>query len=283
MAIDGSVAWIVVATAALAGLLIGSFLNVVTYRVPAGMSLSTPPSACPNCHTPIKPYDNIPVVSWLVLRARCRGCGTRISARYPLVEAGTAVFFGGVAFVSIQNSSQLTATRDAIGGALVLVALLYLAAVTVSLGLIDLDTHTLPNRIVLPAYLVSLVLFASSAILTGQSGNLLRAVLGMAILWAAYAVMAFAYPGGMGFGDVKLAGLIGIYLGWVGWGALAVGALAAFVLGGLYSVVLIASRRANRKSGIPFGPWMLAGAWVGVGVGNVLAPAYLSIFGLSAA
>jgi len=264
------------------GLVIGSFLNVVIYRVPAGMSISTPSSACPSCHQPIRSIDNIPIVSWLVLRAKCRGCGTSISSRYPLVEAGTAIFFTVVAVVALSGSLGTANARTVVSGALVLIAFLYFAAITVVLALIDIDTHTLPNRIVLPAYLVAVVLLVAASVVGGHCEALLRAGIGMVGLWLAYAAMAFAYPGGMGFGDVKLGGVVGILLGWSGWGALAVGALAAFILGGLYAMALMVLRRANRKSGIPFGPWMLAGAWLGIGVGNTVFPAYLSLFGLTA-
>lgn len=282
MILDAGLLWVLIAFVAVFGLVIGSFLNVVIYRVPAGMSISSPPSACPNCHQPIRSIDNIPIVSWLVLRAKCRGCGTPISSRYPLVEAGTAMFFTVVAVAALSGALGVASTRTTVSGAFVLVAFLYFAAITVALGLIDIDTHTLPNRIVLPAYLVAVALFVAASVVGVQFEALLRAGIGMAALWLAYAAMAFAYPGGMGFGDVKLAGVVGIFLGWSGWGALALGALAAFVLGGLYAVILIVLQRANRKSGIPFGPWMLAGAWLGIGVGNIAFPAYLSLFGLTA-
>lgn len=282
MILDVGLTGVLVAVVTVLGLVIGSFLNVVIYRVPAGMSISTPSSACPNCHQPIRSIDNIPIVSWLVLRAKCRGCGTSISSRYPLVEAGTAIFFTVVAVVALSGSLGTANARTVVSGALVLIAFLYFAAITVVLGLIDIDTHTLPNRIVLPAYLVAVVLLVAASVVGGHYEALLRAGIGMVGLWLAYAAMAFAYPGGMGFGDVKLAGVVGILLGWSGWGALAVGALAAFILGGLYAMALIVLRRANRKSGIPFGPWMLAGAWLGIGVGNTVFPAYLSFFGLTA-
>lgn len=282
MILDVGLTGVLVAVVTVLGLVIGSFLNVVIYRVPAGMSISTPSSACPNCHQPIRSIDNIPIVSWLVLRAKCRGCGTSISSRYPLVEAGTAIFFTVVAVVALSGSLGTANARTVVSGALVLIAFLYFAAITVVLGLIDIDTHTLPNRIVLPAYLVAVVLLVAASVVGGHYEALLRAGIGMVGLWLAYAAMAFAYPGGMGFGDVKLAGVVGVLLGWSGWGALAVGALAAFILGGLYAMALIVLRRANRKSGIPFGPWMLAGAWLGIGVGNTVFPAYLSFFGLTA-
>jgi leader peptidase (prepilin peptidase)/N-methyltransferase len=265
------------------GLLIGSFLNVVVYRVPAGMSLVSPPSACPRCRSRIKARDNIPVLSWMLLRGRCRNCGSAISPRYPLVEGATALAFAGIALVGSLTTSPLETTRQVASGLLVLIAYLYLAAITVALALIDIDVHKLPNAIVLPSYLVGGVLFAAASVVAGNYGALLRAGIAMAILAVFYLILAFAYPGGMGLGDVKLAGVIGLYLGWSGWGALVVGALAAFLLGGIYAIALIVLKRANRKSGIPFGPWMLAGGWLGVAAGNAIALTYLSLFGLAAA
>lgn len=264
------------------GILIGSFLNVVIYRVPAGISLIAPPSACPDCGNRIRPWDNVPVVSWLALRAKCRDCGQKISARYPLVEAGTGFAFAAVALVALAMAPRLAQGQEAIAGSVVLVAYLYLAAITVALGLIDLDVHKLPNRIVLPAYLVAGVLFLAASVLSGEYSALVRAGIGMAALFVLYFVMAVTYPGGMGLGDVKLAGVLGIFLGWTGWGALVVGAFSAFLLGGLYAIALILFKRANRKSGIPFGPWMLAGAWIGIGLGGDIFSAYLNIFGLAA-
>jgi leader peptidase (prepilin peptidase) / N-methyltransferase len=251
----------------LLGLLVGSFLNVVVWRLPRGESLSSPPSACPGCGHRVRPRDNVPVLSWLALRGRCRDCGMRISARYPLVEAGTAALFVAVA---VRFGLEPP-------GAWALPAFGYLAAVGVALTLIDVDTHRLPDRIVLPSYGVGLVLLAAASAGTGDWGALGRAVVGVAVLWTAYFAMALAYPSGMGFGDVKLAGVLGLHLGWLGWGALAVGGFAAFVLGGVFSVVLLLTGRAGRRSGIPFGPWMLAGAGVGVAVGERLWAAYLGL------
>lgn len=267
------------ACAGIFGLLIGSFLNVVVYRVPNGLSIVSPPSACPGCGHVIKAYDNIPVLSWLILRGRCRGCAKPISKRYPLVEAGTGVVFAGVALWAWTGGATAGPAAYA-PGILVLAGFLYLAAVTVALGLIDLDTHRLPDTIVLPSYLVGAVLFTLAAVFSGDYSALLRAGVGMAVLWTAYLIMALAYPGGMGFGDVKLAGLLGLFLGWVGWGPLLVGAFAAFLLGGLFSVALLVARKANRKSGIPFGPWMLAGAWTGIIAGDSLWKGYLALVGL---
>jgi leader peptidase (prepilin peptidase)/N-methyltransferase len=272
---------VVIVLTGVLGLIIGSFLNVVVYRVPAGKSIVSPPSACPNCGAHIRGYDNIPVVSWLVLRGKCRDCGTPISPRYPLVELATGILF---ALVSLRFSSGIVDATTASGLAsaiVLLVAFLYLAAIAVSLFLIDLDTHRLPNQLTLPSYIVGAVLLTVVALTGGDWAELLRAGIGMAALFVAYFLMAFAYPGGMGFGDVKLAGVLGIFLGWLGWGSLIVGAFSAFLLGGLFSVGLLITRRANRKSGIPFGPWMLVGAFVGIFAGEQLWSGYLSFVGLA--
>ena len=269
--------------AGILGLAIGSFLNVVIYRVPAGRSIVAPASACPTCSSAIRAYDNVPVLSWLVLRGKCRDCAAPISARYPFVELGTGLFFAAVAVFFAPAILAAPNIRGIVGGLLVLVAFLYLAAVSVALALIDLDVHKLPNAIVLPAYAVGAVLLTSASILSGEYSVLLRAGIAMAALFLAYFLMAFVYPAGMGLGDVKLAGVLGLYLGWVGWGAVIIGALGAFILGGVYAFVLILGKRANRKSGIPFGPWMLVGAWLGIGIGNEAFAGYLSIFGLRAA
>jgi leader peptidase (prepilin peptidase)/N-methyltransferase len=269
--------------AGILGLAIGSFLNVVVYRVPIGKSIVSPPSACPNCDHEIAGYDNVPVASWLILRGKCRSCKAPISARYPLVELGTGILFFLVGLLFSQPILDATTVVQTVSASLVLAAFLYLAAISVALGLIDIDTHKLPNVIVLPAYIVGLVLLAAASILSGQYEPLIRAVIGMAALGLAYFAMAFAYPKGMGLGDVKLAGVLGLYLGWMGWGALAVGAFAAFLLGGLFALGLIISRRATRKSGIPFGPWMLAGAFIGIAIGEQIFVGYLTVFGLTAA
>jgi leader peptidase (prepilin peptidase)/N-methyltransferase len=162
----------------------------------------------------------------------------------------------------------------------VLVAFLYFAAISVVLTVIDLDTHRLPNSIVLPSYVVAGVLFTAACVLGADWGRLLGAAVGMAVMYGFYFVIRLIRPDGMGGGDVKLAGVVGIYLGWLGWSALAVGAFAAFVLGGVFGLALIAFGRAGRRSAIPFGPWMLAGAWVGIVVGQALGAWYLGLLGL---
>ena len=248
------------------GLLVGSFLNVVVWRVPRGESVVSPPSACPGCGRPVRPRDNVPVLSWLLLRGRCRDCGGAISVRYPLVEAATALLFGAVALL--------------VGPSWELPALLYLAAVAVALSLIDLDTHRLPDAIVLPSYVVAAALLTLATFgpgAPGDAGALGRAAVGGVALFVVYLVLAVAHPGGMGFGDVKLAGVLGTYLGWYGWGSLVVGFFTAFLVGGVVGLVLVLTRRANRKTSVPFGPYMFVGAAVGIAVGEQVWRAYLGM------
>jgi leader peptidase (prepilin peptidase)/N-methyltransferase len=244
------------------GLLIGSFLNVVIWRVPRGESIVSPPSHCPGCGTPIRPRDNIPVVSWLLLRGRCRECSSRISARYPLVEAATAALFVafGVRF----------------GLHAVLPAYLYLAAVGVALTMIDIDVQRLPDVITLPSYPVGLVLLGIAAVVDQAGDSFVRALIGMAALFAFYALVWFVYPAGMGLGDVKLAGVLGLYLAWLGWGQLVVGAFAAFAVGAVVSIAIVAIAGGGRKTKVPFGPFMLVGVLIGIYAGHPVAHAYTS-------
>ncbi|MEN3307738.1 MAG: leader peptidase (prepilin peptidase) / N-methyltransferase [Micromonosporaceae bacterium] len=245
------------------GLAVGSFLNVVVHRVPRDESLLRPGSHCPQCTARIKPRHNVPVASWLLLRGRCAHCGHPISARYPLVEAGTALLFVAVA--------------ARFGATLVLPAYLYLAAVAVALALIDIDVRRLPNAIVLPSYLVGALLLVPVAAVHGDWTAALRGLIAMAALWAFYFALAVAYPGGMGFGDVKLAGLLGLYLGWLGWSSVWIGTLTGFLLGGLAGVALLATRRATRKTALPFGPYMLAGALLAVFLAGPVGSWYASL------
>jgi len=266
------------------GLLIGSFLNVVVYRVPAKQSIVSPPSACPNCSTPIRRRDNIPVLSWLILRGKCRDCRAPISRRYPIVELATGLFFAAVTAWFIFGwfaTATVVSTGQYIGAALLLVAYLYLAAVSVALTLIDIDHHLLPNSIVLPSFLVGAVLLAASAVLTANYGALLSAAIGAAAMFGFYFLLVLVYPRGMGMGDVKLAGVLGLFLGFLGWQTLVVGIFAAFFLGGIFSITLVLMRRASGATAIPFGPWMLLGAWVGIGFGTAMMSAYLRIFGIN--
>jgi leader peptidase (prepilin peptidase)/N-methyltransferase len=261
-----SVWWVgaIIAVAVL-GLLVGSFLNVVIWRVPRGESVVSPPSHCPGCDRPIRPWDNIPVVSWLVLRGRCRDCAAPISARYPLVELCT-----GFVFVVLTLR---------IGFDAALPSFLYLGAVGVALAFIDIDVKRLPNAIVLPSYAVGVVGLGAAAVFGDQYDNLVRALIGMAALFLFYFLLALIYPSGMGFGDVKLAGVLGLYLGWLGWSEVVVGGFLGFLFGGVIGGALMAVGRAGRRSKIPFGPFMLAGALVAIVCGGALGDLYLNALG----
>ena len=248
------------------GLLIGSFLNVVVWRVPRKESVVTPGSACPGCGAPIAPRDNVPVLSWALLRGRARCCGTPISRRYPAVEAATAIAFAGVA-VWVGPSWRLP-------------AFLYLAAISIVLTLIDIDVHRLPDAIVLPSYPVAAALLAVASLGEGDSGALLRAGIGSVSMWVFYFLLVLIYPRGMGFGDVKLAGVLGGYLAWLGWSPLLVGAFLGFLFGGIGGVAMMALGRAERKTMIPFGPFMIAGTWVAIVAGAAIGRGYLSLAGL---
>jgi leader peptidase (prepilin peptidase)/N-methyltransferase len=257
---------VLVLACGLLGLLIGSFLNVVVHRVPRGESVVSPPSACPSCHTAIRPRDNVPVAGWLLLKGRCRDCDAPISPRYPLVEAATAALFA------------VMALRFGLDWALP--AYLYLAAVGLALALIDLDCKRLPDALTLPSYPVAAVLLGAAALAGSDSGDFLKALLGGLAMFAVYFALCFAYPAGMGFGDVKLAGVLGMYTAWLGWGAWAVGLFLGFLLGGVFGIALIASRKGGRKTAVPFGPFMLLGAFIAILIGPELAQGYLDLTGV---
>jgi len=234
----------------------------VIWRVPRGESIVRPPSHCPGCDTPIAPRDNIPVVSWLLLRGRCRHCSNPISARYPAVELVTGALFAGLAAW--------------FGPAAQLPAYLYLAAVGVARAMIDLDVQRLPDALTLPSYPVGLVLLGIASAVHHDGWSLARAVIGMAALFAFYFIVAVIAPRGMGFGDVKLSGVIGLYLAWLGWSELVVGAFAAFVVGALVGIGLVLFAGGGRKTRVPFGPFMLVGALIGIFAGGPIGSAYTS-------
>jgi leader peptidase (prepilin peptidase)/N-methyltransferase len=246
---------------AVTGLAVGSFLNVVVYRVPRGLSVVSPPSACPQCGHGIRARDNVPVFSWLLLRGRCRDCATPISARYPLVEAGTAALFAAVGL-----RFGLTA---------MLPALLFLAATGFALALIDIDVQRLPFAITVPATGVVVALLAIAGFADGW-GPAGVAALSAAVWLAVYGGIWLGTTGrGMGLGDVVLAPMLGLTLGWLGWGASLVGLLGGFACGALIGVALFASGRVQRRQKVPFGPFMLGGAALGIFVGPSLWSAYL--------
>ena len=246
----------------LLGLAVGSFLNVVIHRVPRDLSLVRPGSHCPHCGNAVRNRHNIPVVGWLLLRGRCADCRAPISARYPLVEAGTAVLFIAVA--------------AKFGWSWELPAYLYLAAIAVALAAIDLDVLRLPDQIVLPSYGIALVLMAP-AIIAGHHWDVaVRGLLAAGALYAFYRLLALI-PRSMGRGDVKLAPLLGLYLGWLGWSSVVIGTFAGFLFGGVVGAALLLLRIAKGRSRIPFGPSMLAGTFLAVFAAAPIADWYLAL------
>ena len=250
------------------GLAIGSFLNVVIYRVPADLSVVRPPSRCPNCGATIRNRHNVPVFGWLVLRGKCYDCKAPISPRYPIVELLTGLLFAGMTLRILHLDL-----------AWALPAYLYFVAIGVALTMIDVDHKRLPDKIVLPSWLVVGVLLTIASAARGEWGDLARAGIGAGGLFAFYFLLAFIYPAGMGLGDVKLSGILGGLLAYLSWSAFAVGAAGGFLLGSLGGIVLLATRRGTRKSEIPYGPYMIAGALIAMFVASPLADAYLDLVG----
>ncbi|HCC32285.1 MAG TPA: prepilin peptidase [Clostridiales bacterium] len=226
-----------VVLAGIAGLCVGSFLNVCIHRLPLRTSVIFPPSRCPACGTVLRAIDLVPLLSYLRLRGQCRSCGKGIALRYPMVELATAAGF--VAVVA-RWGPGLAAFQAA-----VFLSLLIVACFT------DLETGIIPNRVTIPGTIVGLALMAF-----GPAGPV-PAVLGMVAGGGALLLLALVSGGGMGGGDVKLGALMGAFLGWPDIGA----ALAvAFLAGGVAGIVLLAARRKRRRDPIPFGPFLVAGA-----------------------
>jgi leader peptidase (prepilin peptidase) / N-methyltransferase len=243
---------LIAAFAALFGLAVGSFLNVVIYRVPIGKSVVSPASACPSCGHPIGVRDNVPVFSWLLLRARCRYCGAPISARYVLVELGVAAAWVGSAlrFASVEEAAFVAVSLS----------------VLITLAAIDLEHRRLPNVIVLPATAGSLVWVAAVALTSSNMRLFLTAIAAGAASFALMFGIAVVSRG-MGFGDVKLAAFIGVVAGRFGWEVAVSAVFLSFFLGGLVGVALLLSGRKGRKESIPFGPAMAAGALAAIFLG----------------
>ncbi len=239
------------------GAIVGSFLNVVVYRLPRHESLITPASHCPRCGTPVKPYDNIPILSWLLLRGHCRGCGEPISARYPLVEALTAALCVGAV---LANHSAVSITL-----AILLILLIVPAA------LIDLEHRIIPNRITALGALLALAV-GLALDPGGEPERLIAAAAAGGFLLLA----ALAYPGGMGMGDVKLAGMMGLFLGAAVAPAILIALIAGVGLGAL--VIARKGAKAGRKTAIPFGPFLALGALCAVFAGHQLVSVYVNHF-----
>jgi leader peptidase (prepilin peptidase)/N-methyltransferase len=232
--------------AAVGGLVFGSFMGVVVHRVPQKESIVSPRSRCPHCGHQLSVADNIPVVSWLALRGRCRYCHTPISPRYLAGEVLMATVWA-LAVVRLGVSWEL-------------LAFLPFLWVLVALSLIDLETKLLPNRIVYPSVLAGIALLAVTAALGPGIGAWARGLAGMVASAGVFFVIALISPAGMGMGDVKLAGLIGLYLGYLSWGRVLVAFFLAFLAGAVVGIALMVVGRAGRKTAIPFGPFMALGA-----------------------
>jgi leader peptidase (prepilin peptidase)/N-methyltransferase len=252
--------WLRIAVAVLLGLAFGSFLTVVTHRVPKGESLVAPRSRCPVCGTRLRNADNIPVVSWLLLRGRCRSCGARISPMYPLTEIATAGLFAAAAL-----------TFDRVWVSVMIAPFL---GVMVALAIIDLRHRIIPNRVVYP----SLLAFAAYIVIVGIAGgglDVTRAALGMLAYGGVLLLVAIVSPKGMGMGDVKLAALIGLVLGSLGLRYVTVAAGAGVLLGGVGAIVALIAG-ASRKNVIPFGPFLAAGALVAAFLAPQISSVYLT-------
>lgn len=237
------------------GLVFGSFGTVAVFRVPRGYSVVAPRSACPNCEQPIAWYDNVPLVSYALLRGRCRNCGVRIPLRYPVLEVVT----GGVwvAIVARLGVHPWLPAYLAFGTALVI------------LSAIDVEHHRLPNRVLGPASIIAVVLFVPAAAVShGGWAMLGRAGLGAVAYGLPMLVLGLAAPSAMGGGDVKFAPYLGFHLGWYGLRFVAGGALLGLIAGGLGGALLLAVGRKGLKDAIPFGPFMALGALVMLLMGN---------------
>jgi leader peptidase (prepilin peptidase) / N-methyltransferase len=242
--------WALALFCALLGLAVGSFLNVVIYRVPRNESIVSPPSACPDCATPIANRDNVPVVSWLLLHGKCRSCGRPISPRYPIVEATTSLLFLGAA---------LRYGYDA-----ALPALLVLLAGLFALACIDLELRLLPRKIVYPLLAMVAALLLAAAIGTGDYRSLWIAAACSVGWFATFYVINRFDARLLGFGDVRLALVLGLGLGWLGVLAVLVGFFAANLLGAIIGIALIVSRKMTRDQPIPYGVFLAIGAAIAI-------------------
>lgn len=247
--------------ALLLGLVFGSFLTVVIHRVPAGESLVRPRSRCPSCGTQIRAADNIPVISWVLLRGRCRSCGVRISPVYPLTELVVAALFVGVV---VRYDDPWLA-----------VLLAPFCGILLALSVIDARTKRLPNVIVYPSVLVGAA-YLVVARLAGAGVDLVDAAIGLVAYGGGMLVVALVAPKGLGMGDVKLAALIGLVLGALGLEYVAVAAGLGILFGGVGAIAALIAGR-GRKHAMPFGPFLAAGAIAATFVGPWVADSYLSL------
>lgn len=246
--------------AVLAGLAVGSFANVVASRIPEGRSLLRPPSTCPACGERIRPYDNVPLLSWVLLRGRCRHCHAAISLRYPLVELATGLVWLGIVW---RYGTSWTALIEMLASA----GLICLAAV-------DAERLILPKRIVY----ADLALVATVGVLAtaygGDLGRLERACTAALAAWVVAFLVNTVAPRTIGFGDVRLMLLVGFATGWLGVGEVIVAVFAALASGSFVAVILLASGRADRRSVVPFGVFLAIGSTVSMLAGSAISAWY---------
>ncbi|MEO5842848.1 MAG: prepilin peptidase [Acidimicrobiales bacterium] len=255
----------VITVVGLIGLLVGSFLNVVIYRVPRGESIVSPGSRCTNCGHELTWFENVPVIAWIALRARCRSCKSAISVRYPLVEIATGALFA-LAAARIDRWVELAAYLVAFAGLLALSA-------------IDIDVQRVPVAVLYPTLGATAALLAIAAGVDDGWDDGARAIVGAAIGFALLRLVHLASPRGMGYGDVRLAILCGAVLGWHGLTYVIVGLYSAFVLGAVVGVILIAVGRGRFGKAIPFAPYLAVAAIYVSLYGEPLARATRKLWG----
>ncbi len=247
------------------GLIFGSFATAVAYRVPRDEPVSRGRSKCPNCGNTITAIQNIPVFSYAVLRGRCKHCGVRISIRYPLIELITGLLFAATAL-----RFGLTLEAPIYAG--------FLWALVV-LTVIDLEYKLLPNKIVLPTFLAGWAALIVAAVVGNDPSRLLDAALGAAVFGGFFLLVGSIYPAGMGGGDVKLAFVLGTFLGYLGsFGLALVGMFLSFLSGGIVGSVILARSGGDRKTQVPFGPFLALGTVLAIFAGQRLLDAYLGTF-----
>jgi leader peptidase (prepilin peptidase)/N-methyltransferase len=245
---------LIVVASVVMGLVIGSFLTVVVDRVPRGASIMSPPSACGECGHRLMAPDLVPMVSWLVLKGRCRHCGASIGTEPLVIEAANTALF---------VSFGLKFGADA-----VLPAYWCLAAALVALVWIDLHEFRLPREITYTAFVISLAIMVIAAIFDDDLSNLRDALIGAGVALAIMAVIYFASRGGMGDGDVRLAPLLGLHLGYLSVAIVPVGLFFGFLIGAVVGVAMMATNNAGRKTALPFGPFLAAGTVLAIFVGQ---------------
>jgi leader peptidase (prepilin peptidase)/N-methyltransferase len=251
---------VVEAVAGVVGLVLGSFVGVVVDRLPRKESIVSPPSHCVGCAAPIRAYDNIPVVSYVFLRGRCRSCGTHIPPRDALLELGTGILFALLAW-------RLASFWE-------LPAFCLLAASFVAISAIDVEHMRIPSAIVYVTAALGAPLLVLASAGTHRWGALLSALIGAGAAYAVFGALFFAVPKGIGFGDVRLAGLCGAALGWFGYREVVVGFLVSFIVAGVPALVLLALHKVERRTKMPFGPFLAAGTLITVLWGAPLVRAW---------